>query len=207
MLGQPKGGSPMLFDAISRKLLPELDRIRTSVARPWSDLRGISNSYPAKSTIVIPLIGYYILFNEYLVKWLHLAQQVGGSTPADHIPRRVLWLYMGLCSIAIGTFIYALRCPPEVKKYGDFKDYVNGDGPALTDDAVEEIKEELGKAGYDTFRYSLNKEIFSMHFDYLNNLHPSSRIGVTLCFAVGFLILGILSAQVFFRVLLRLIGL
>ncbi|MHB8268368.1 hypothetical protein [Bradyrhizobium sp.] len=207
MLRRPKRGSPMLFKSISRKLLPELDRIRTSVARPWSDLRGISNSYAAKSTIVIPLIGYYILFNEYLVKWSHLAQQVGGSTPADHIPRRALWLYMGLCSIAIGTFIYALRCPPEVKKYGDFKDYVNGDGPALTDVVMEEIEKTLGKAGYDTFTYRLNKERLAMHFDYLNNLHPYSRIAVTLCFAAGFLILGILSAQVFFRVLLRLVGL
>jgi len=197
----------MLFEAISRKLLPELDDIRTAVARPWSDLRGISNSYAAKSTIIIPLVGYYILFNEYLVKWMHLAQQVGGSTPADHIPRRVLWLYMGLCSIAVGTFIYALRCPPEVKKYGDFKDYVNGDGPALTDVTLRGITQELDRHGYDTIRYGANKDLLSMHFGYLDNLHRSSRVGVTLCFAVGFLILGILSAQVFFRVLLRLVGL
>jgi hypothetical protein len=72
---------------------------------------------------------------------------------------------------------------------------------------LEEIKEELGRAGYDTLRYVQNKERLSMHFDYLDNLHPSSRIGVSLCFAIGFLILGILSAQVFFRVLLRLVGL
>ncbi len=194
----------MIFEKIAEAI--PFDRIRELVERPWSDLRGISNSQAAKSTILIPLVGYYIIFNEYLVRWLHLAQQIGGSAPSDHIPRRVLWLYMGLCSIALGTFIYALRCPPQVKKYGDFSDYVNGDGPALDFRPLEEIKEVVQKAGYDTWGNDESKAILTMHFDYLNNLHPGSRAVVTICFVVGFLILGILSAQVFVRVFLRLVG-
>jgi hypothetical protein len=51
-----------------------LNSIQDVVSRPWSDLRGISNSYAAKSTILIPLVGYWIIFNENVAKWLNLAR-------------------------------------------------------------------------------------------------------------------------------------
>jgi hypothetical protein len=187
------------------KLVGERSMTKT-VARPWSDLRGISNSNAAKSTILIPLVGYWILFNVYIVKWLHLAEQVdGAAVSSDQIPKRILWFYMGLCLVAVGTFVYAVRCPPEVKKYGDFKDYVNGDGPALTLGAVQDIKESL-RGTHDIWAKDDHKDILMMHFDYLNMLHPMSRLTVSMCFLFGFLILGLLSLQVFFRIVRTMAG-
>jgi hypothetical protein len=53
-------------------------RLHHLLVRPWTDLRGISNSNAAKSTILIPLIGYWIIFNESVLSWLQLAHPLGG---------------------------------------------------------------------------------------------------------------------------------
>lgn len=175
------------------------NRFSEILGRDWSELRGISNSYAAKSTILIPLVGYWIIFNESIFSWLHLTHQLGGHQPSDHT--RVRWMYMGLCAIAAGTFIYALRCPPEVKKYGDFKDYVNGDGPAIERDEIEDIRETLDKSGYTQTFDASEKEVLTIHYDYLNKSRKASRIATTVLFAIGFSILALLSLRVFVRVL------
>jgi hypothetical protein len=180
--------------------------LKRTTVRPWTDLRGVSNSTAAKSTILIPLIGYWIVFNESAVHWLQLARQLGGGEPSDHISTRLLWLYMALCAIGAGTFIYAVRCPPEVKKYGDYKDYVNGDGPAMSTRAVGDVRELLEKAGYYELGFSDAKDVLGVNFDYLDKLRPYSRGAVTLLFCLGFTILTILSSQVFFRVIRLLTG-
>ena len=45
-----------------------------------------------------------------------------------------------------------------------------------------------------------------MYFDYLNKTYANYRVVITLCFVFGFTVLGLLSVQVFLRVLLRLVG-
>ena len=145
--------------------------------RPWTDLRGISNSSAAKSTILIPLVGYLIVFNQNVLPWLQLARQLGGGVTQDHISPRILWLYIALCAIALGTLIYAWRCPPEVKKYGDYKDYANGDGPAMTSRTLDEIQTLLDNTGYDAFGKPESNDVLNVYFDYLNSLHPVSRLG------------------------------
>jgi hypothetical protein len=184
-----------------------LFKLKEIVVRPWTDLRGISNSTAAKSTILIPLIGYWIMFNESAVRWLQLARQLGGGDTGDHISPRLLWLYMALCAIGVATFIYAWRCPAEVKKYGDYKDYVNGDGPAMTSSTIDDIRSTLEKIGYYELGPAEERDLLDVHFGYLNSLRPMSRFVVTALFCLGFAILTILSSQVFVRVFRLLLGL
>jgi len=190
--------------ASTRAHVRHLTRI---VVRPWTDLRGISNSSAAKSTILIPLVGYWIVFNESAVHWLQLAHQLGGSDTIDRISPRLLWFYMALCAIAGGTLLYAWRCPPEVKKYGDYKDYVNGDGPAMTKLTIDDIQNSLVEAGYHELGSVHKNDLLDVYFSHLNLLRPVSRLGVTILFYIGFIILTGLSAHVFVRVLKLLIGL
>jgi hypothetical protein len=131
-----------------RKLSYAQDLFAEVFSRPWSDLRGISNSYAATSTVLIPLVGYWVIFNESVVRWLNLAREFVGAPAADHISSRVLWLYVALCAIALGTLIYAKWCPLEVKKYGDYRDYVNGDGPAMSISTMEDIGKQVELWGY-----------------------------------------------------------
>ncbi len=67
----------------------------------WSAFNNISNSLAARSTILIPLIGYLIIFNEYVVKYLDLVVELGGSKASDPvtISPRLLLVYFGLCEL------------------------------------------------------------------------------------------------------------
>lgn len=174
--------------------------LSVAVSRPWSDLRGISNSYAAKSTILIPLVGYWIIFNESVFTWLQLAQQIGGYPPSDQT--RVRWLYLGLCSIALATFIYAWRCPREIKKYGDYKDYLNGDKPAISRDEIDTIRGELEMSGYSEVRSASEGDVLTIYYMDLDNSEWGSRVAATALFAIGFLILAWLSLRVFAMVVL-----
>ncbi|ODR92894.1 hypothetical protein [Sinorhizobium alkalisoli] len=82
----------------------------------WSVLRRLGNSTVAKATIAVPLIGYLLLFNGEIVKFLSLHTDF--CQPADCGPSlRLLLLYLGCCSIAMGAALYSLKCPALIKKY------------------------------------------------------------------------------------------
>jgi hypothetical protein len=193
--------------AMSRKMWLKLklrfvaNKLAEIFSRPWSDLRGISNSYAAKSTILIPLIAYWAIFNESVVKWLNLAREFVGAPVVDGISPRILWLYVALCVIALGTLIYGRRCPPEVKKYGDYRAYVNGDGPAMSASTMDDIEKDVERRGYALEGKITRPDYLEINFHELNVSNPVSRWSVTVCFAFGFGVLTILSGQVFWKVI------
>jgi len=97
------------------------------VTIPWSRLRGIGNSAAAKSTILIPLVGYLFLFNEQIIEALKLHSALEMAT-APHasgaeLGWRLLCLYYGLTFVAIATIVYALSCPQVCKRYADSVEY------------------------------------------------------------------------------------
>src|SRR3954454_24281518 len=83
----------------------------------WVRLRSVSNSTAAKATILVPIIGYLIIFNEKVVEFLNLAKSVemyGGV----EVSYRLILIYLGLCAISLGVAVYGWFCPSEVKHYG-----------------------------------------------------------------------------------------
>jgi len=191
----------------------------------WSALRGFGNSPPAKLTILIPLIGYLIIFNDKIVPFLELSRQITGAS-SDYgasISPKLLSIYFGLCLIAVGTAIYSMLCPTEVKYYGSSAAYVRGDGPSLGDFAMEEIervlRESKYKAEYSKIRgryepkdvvssepitadhkRQVDNGVLHLYFRCLNNSHCTMRWLTLLCYGFGTACLLIASIDVFIRV-------
>jgi hypothetical protein len=82
----------------------------------WSRLRSIGNSAPARATIVIPLVGYLIIFNEQVLSYLTLSPEIFGKSVG--ISTKLLNIYFGLCFVAIASFLFAWFCPLQIRKYG-----------------------------------------------------------------------------------------
>ncbi|WP_339028406.1 hypothetical protein WI604_26755 [Bradyrhizobium symbiodeficiens] len=111
---------------------------------PWSKLRGVGNSPIAKITTLIPLVGYLILFNDNVARFLHLASEFAGVHDANFsVAPKLMLVYVGLCATALGVTVFAIFCPPDVKYYGTPNAYVLGDGSALKDFGLEKIETEL----------------------------------------------------------------
>ena len=195
---------------------------------PWVRLRFVSNSTAAKSTILVPLIGYLIIFNANVVSYLNLAREFGIQQNVG-VSHRLILIYLGLCAISVGVLLYGWFCPNEVKHYGSAAAFVQGDGPSLRGFVMNDIQlliakiepyktklEELsrdlslkrdrdGLDEGDTERYRI--ENLHLYFDYLNLSHPAIRTAVIWAYVVGFGLLAIPSLEVFGKVIWLLIKL
>lgn len=79
----------------------------------WARLRAIGKSPAAKVTVLLPLVGYLIIFNKDVADFLRLAAQFAGTDDAQFgIAPKLMLVYVGACAIALGQVIYGLFCPP-----------------------------------------------------------------------------------------------
>ncbi len=122
----------------------------------WSLLRTVGNLTAVRLTVLIPLVGYLIIFNENVVKYLDLAKEFAGISNqhfASGISPKLLLIYFGLCALAAGSAIFSIWCPAEVKHYGTSAAYVGGDGHNIGDFAFEPIETRLRNSANYTKEY------------------------------------------------------
>lgn len=191
-------------------------------SRPWSQLRSVTNSSAARLTILVPLLGYWILFNEAARKYLNLVHEVGGSS-AD-VSSRILVVYVGLVFVAVGATIYQFKCPPDVKHFGDPNAYVAAASGTIRDYAQEKIIVALLKSDFEREyvrvreRYErtspeasagiltddqmerLNKDILYVNFDMLDASEKFWRKMVGWLYLLGFGLLLLSSVTVLGRI-------
>jgi hypothetical protein len=112
----------------------------------WDELRTIGNSRLVKLTIIVPLIGYMILFNDQLVKYLELSSPYfrdvflsgeTGSGTTWSLAYRLYCFYFGFTALAIGALVYEFRCPKLVQTYGSAAEFYRVEGPTTGNQQLE----------------------------------------------------------------------
>ncbi len=88
----------------------------------WSTLRTVGRSKALSMTIIIPFIGYIILFNNHIIAVLQLWPPMFGGP--DAILSRLYFIYFGLSTLGFAQLTFSLACPPEIKVYEAEADYV-----------------------------------------------------------------------------------
>lgn len=120
----------------------------------WTDLRRLGNSKIVKSTVLIPLIGYLILFNEDIVAAAQMSDDLVGRsillnvlfdvvTPAMEVSYRLYFIYFGLTSIAVGSILFQLFCPHLIKLYETHAVYVEQEERVTTDSMEGKIRQRI----------------------------------------------------------------
>ena len=191
----------------------------------WSVLRAVGNSTPVKMTIIIPLIGYLVIFNEYLVAYLHLSREIEPAATSQ-LSNRLIILYLGLCALAAASVLYSWRCPEEIKHHPTSAAYVGGDGASVGEYRLADIEEKLRRGAWfepykeirdrfdvspETMRFTdpadlreRQKEartaILHLYFAQLNDLHLPTRLLASFLFLIGFSCLLFLATPIFVRV-------
>ena len=122
----------------------------------WSTLRPVGNSLLVRLTVIIPLVGYLIIFNEKLVEYIKLVREVAGislNTTDLPVHPRLLQIYFGLCLIAAASALYSFRCPPTIKRNGTSAEFVGSDGSHLGDYLLKQIERQVASSQFgDTYR-------------------------------------------------------
>lgn len=191
------------------------------MGRPyWTDVRGIGNTPAAKATILVPLIGYWIIFNNYLIEGFALWKGLPQDT-SNGPSWRLFTTYFGLCFVGFGSMIYQMRCRPEIKLYETASQYMatsshlsdvevlrvreaikNGDERSQQDDekfiasSIYEMRDGSFRLNPDEVR-----TILHIHFDFCNRWAPASRLAAYACNIFGLVLLSLGALDVFKRVL------
>jgi hypothetical protein len=176
---------------------------------------------------LIPLVGYLIIFNDYVVGCMALAKEFGdgGVSPGMTVPIRLLAIYFGLCALALGSLLYSFGCPDEVKRFPSSAAYVVGEGSTIGQYAIEDIEEALRSAhptlykrirarfdySVETLRLANSDEMtdrqkqaqtafLHQYFGVLDARYPWARLATLISFVAGFVLLLVPSVQVFLKV-------
>jgi hypothetical protein len=97
---------------------------------PWPAIAGIGNSPPARLTALAPLIGYLVIYNQFIADFFFLSEsgsatRLGPATILDLLSdARLTFLYFGLVFFGIGAILFALLAPKSIRKYKTPEEYV-----------------------------------------------------------------------------------
>lgn len=105
----------------------------------WELLRSFGSSRFAKLSVLVPVFGYFIIFNDAFVAllgssmdWACLAFQSTAcgddglsKLDDDFMLRKVVNIYIALSAIGLSTVIFQGLCPHEIKKFWHTENYVS----------------------------------------------------------------------------------
>jgi hypothetical protein len=131
----------------------------------WGKLRLLGNSSIAQSTIAVPILGYFILFNSDVVEYLRLHTDFCQGKGCG-ISWRLYFLYFGCFFVAIGASVYGLFCPTIAKIYPGASDFFEAEktyfsGPSNLKYLFDLIEKEKGGPVADPFQ--LKTHIIAAH--------------------------------------------
>jgi hypothetical protein len=100
----------------------------------WSVLRTYGNSPIVRLTVLIPLLGWLLLFNDYVTKHLEVVLSLFGGRfevtidgEKHFVSNRLMLLYVGLVLTSVGAIFYSIWCPDQIKRYVSSPDYIKCD--------------------------------------------------------------------------------
>lgn len=192
----------------------------------WSKLRSVGNSVYAKLTIIIPIVGYIIIFSDNVLNYLMMAEPFYNVDPLQNL----LFVYFGLTAVAVASSIFMVFCPLEIKKYSSATEYIREDDPYLTtisraviESELERTADRVGEKWREVREWHRTRptveldehrkrtsEVWRMqmelYYDLLDRKYKIARIITVILYIVGFIALLIPSSRVFFKVIIMLVS-
>lgn len=134
------------MEKLRRKAKAALGRLLGHVPQ-WSATLALGQSPLMRLTILLPFVGSMILFNNELVRLLELApialSTSGSQGTQDSSISRLVLTYFGLVSLGVGSFIFSLRCPPDLKQSRTEAEYISEQEPLLTRPRMTLFRSEI----------------------------------------------------------------
>jgi hypothetical protein len=121
---------------------------------------------------------------------------------------KLYFLYFGFMFAGIGAIFYQWRCPQEVKKHADWKDYIAKDGDVLSYKYLKQLGDRVGVPYSPNLRdsESMGSEVMQTWYEIQDHTKPISRFFVLLCFLVSGALLAIPSTLTAIKVAIKLVS-
>jgi hypothetical protein len=178
----------------------------------WSTLRAAGNSSYVRISAIFPIVGYFILFNEQVKQFIDAH---GLSYPQFDIgalnylwSAKLYFLYYGFMFAGTGALIYQWRCPAEIRKHSDWKDYIAKDGDVLSHKYLRQLGEQIGINYQPHLRdsESVGSEVMQTWYELQDRTRPISRFCVLLFFTTSGALLAVPSSLTAIKVALKFVS-
>jgi hypothetical protein len=95
----------------------------------WSSLSGIGNSRLAQLTVLMPVVGYLVLFNSNISLWFETVIPQRPTTETASIweklfENNLLYLYLGLLVFGLAVSLFNIVAPRQIKQFPATEDYI-----------------------------------------------------------------------------------
>jgi hypothetical protein len=103
----------------------------------WDALRGLGQSRVVSLTVLAPFIGYLVIFNHYVAKYLELSMAaVGMRENTEEVVAanlsRLRQLYVGLTAIGVASILFKTFCPSPSNRHKDEYDFISAELNIMT---------------------------------------------------------------------------
>lgn len=110
----------------------------------WRSIRTVGNSRMLKLTILVPFIGYLLIFNNNIVSYLEIYKLFDEENSLSMISRLKL-TYFGLFFLGVGSAIYSLGCPRVIQQFQSEADYIEHEIKSFSKDKLRYLMSRVSK--------------------------------------------------------------
>ncbi len=193
----------------------------------WESFRGLSNAKITQATIFIPILGYWILFNQHIMPYMSLWGDLNSVIDDEmQVPISLLYTYLGLCFIAVGSTLYQLFCPKEIKGYRSSVDFVSGIRNETSVYDLRKIAEFVrdkskGSSFEEEYKIAMKRgdsalqaghvsdktvdlnriDCLNLYYKIKNNSLFCVRLSILIFYILGFFLLSVPSVSIFSKVI------
>ncbi len=104
--------------------------------RKWNSIRSVGNSQIVRASILVPVIGYILLYGSAFREWFSFVNEISEATSLNSNSwieyfisiSRFHMLYFSLVFLSIGSVIYQICCPKIIKNYRSPGEYFKEEG-------------------------------------------------------------------------------
>ncbi|PIW00548.1 MAG: hypothetical protein CO094_00915 [Anaerolineae bacterium CG_4_9_14_3_um_filter_57_17] len=125
-----EAGKPQSDTVTSRQIIPT-----------WSTLKALSSSGLARLTIIVPVVGWLLIYNDTLARLL-------SSLLRENVQIEYSWklyiFYIGLTFISISAVIFIVRCPRTIAHHLNRLQYIEKERAIFTRATEARESKELG---------------------------------------------------------------
>lgn len=111
----------------------------------WSALKGVMSSKFARLTVIIPIIGWLLIYNDNLIQ---LFEELLGEELPEELNWKVYIFYVGLFCISVSSILYAIFCPKEISAHTSDVNYVKSYRLLFTEKFEKSLSQELGSKAF-----------------------------------------------------------
>jgi hypothetical protein len=144
----------------------KIEKLLASSLFRWDSLRRLNESRVVKLTILVPVIGYLILFNSHLIEYFKLVIDMNlnccqetGSIWERTRSLRIYYLYFGLTCVGFASIIFQARCPALIKAHPSSLQFIEREINLVTARKIYEFSEEVQRLANTPLRRG-ERELF-----------------------------------------------